>query len=74
LRRRLSEFFRHRYGEKAPHRGGQAIILLSELPKCPLWVYWAVAAGPSEAVEAERRMLEVFRKNVGALPFANRRR
>jgi len=30
---RIREFFRHQYGDKVPHRGGQAVLKL----KCPLW-------------------------------------
>jgi hypothetical protein len=67
LRGRLEQFYRHTYGESAPHRGGQAVLLLT----CPLWVYWAATDSP---VKAEGMMLDDFCKRVGRLPYANRRR
>ncbi|MEW5964694.1 MAG: hypothetical protein AB1749_14170 [Pseudomonadota bacterium] len=65
LRRRLSQFYRHRYGARSPHRGGQSILLLD----CAMLVYWSPA---SDFREAEHRMIEAFRAAVGAMPFANR--
>jgi hypothetical protein len=65
LRKRLREFYRHRYGDKRPHRGGQAILLLTR----PLLVYWA-ATNDWEA--AEDTMIEHFRSAAGRLPFGNR--
>lgn len=65
LRRRLSQFYRHRYGDRRPHSGGQSILLL----ECPMLVYWGPAA---DFREAEHRMIETFRATVGAMPFANR--
>lgn len=67
LRGRLEQFYRHTYGESAPHRGGQAVLLLT----CPLWVYWSTTDSP---IKAERMMIEEFCKRVGRLPYANRRR
>jgi hypothetical protein len=67
IRVRLAQFYRHTYGKKAPHRGGQAVLLL----KCALWVYWAVTDSP---IKAERAMIDAFCKRVGRLPYANRRR
>lgn len=67
LQNRLAQFYRHKYGKRAPHRGGQAIKLLD----CNLWVYWATTDDP---VEAEAAMIAAFRLEVGALPYANRRR
>lgn len=64
---RLGQFYRHKYGKKAPHRGGQAVIPL----KCPLWVHWATTDDP---IGAEAAMIEAFRQRVGKLPYANRRR
>ena len=37
LRRRMQEFYKHRYGEKRPHRGGQSILKFAPW----LRVYWA---------------------------------
>src|SRR4051812_30603255 len=42
LRTRLAQFYRHKYGKKAPHRGGQAVIPL----ECSRWVYWSVTDRP----------------------------
>lgn len=67
LRNRLTQFHRHKYGKKAPHRGGQAVIPLN----CDRWVYWAVTTDP---IAAEAAMIEGFKKEAGALPYANRRR
>ena len=65
LRKRLREFYRHEYGRKSPHRGGQAVLLLKPV----LLAYWAATDDP---VTAERNMIEAFRRRTGALPFANR--
>ncbi|MGA9069860.1 MAG: hypothetical protein WB424_06390, partial [Terracidiphilus sp.] len=37
LAHRLHQFYVHKYGDRSPHRGGQAIHLLN----CDCWVYWA---------------------------------
>ena len=66
LAQRLREFYRHRYGDRSPHRGGQAVLLL----QCKLWVYWAPT---NRLKEVERNMIAVFHDRTGALPFANRR-
>ena len=67
LRRRMREFYKHRYGEKRPHSGGQAILKFAP----SLWVYWA----PTDAcADAEDKMIEQFRKLVGRLPYGNRMR
>jgi len=65
LSRRIREFYRHQYGKRSPHSGGQAVKLL----KCQMWVYWSPANDP---LDAELLMLCAFRKKVGRLPFANR--
>ena len=65
LRERLNQFYRHRYGDRSPHRGGQDVLLLS----CPLWIDWSAVAVPEAA---ERAMLGHFKLTVGARPFANR--
>lgn len=67
LRDRLGQFYSHKHGNRAPHRGGQAIKLLD----CPMQVYW----GPVLECEAmETFMLRTFISEVGTLPFANRKR
>ena len=65
LTTRLSQFYRHKYGAKSPHRGGQALKLL----KCDLWVYWAPCSEPRRC---ESIMLREFENCTGRLPFANR--
>jgi hypothetical protein len=65
LRHRIGQFYRHKYGNKSPHRGGQAALLL----EAPLWVFWAATDQPAQA---ERAMIERFRDTTNALPFANR--
>lgn len=67
LRYRLGQFYRHEHGKGSPHRGGQAIKLLT----CELWVFWASSNRPTEC---ERAMIDIFIDQVGKLPFANRRR
>jgi hypothetical protein len=65
LRRRLKQFYKHQYGQKAPHRGGQEILRL----KGSLTVYWA----PAEYyAAAERGMLEAFQSATGVWPHGNR--
>jgi hypothetical protein len=66
LRTRVGQFYRHRHGERRPHRGGQDVLLLT----IPLWVFWAVTPEPRTA---ERTMLQHFKEKVGARPFGNRR-
>jgi hypothetical protein len=65
LRKRLRLFYRHRYGKRSPHSGGQYILLL----RCPRFVYWA---STTDYVAAEKLMLEFFRARLGRLPYANR--
>jgi hypothetical protein len=65
LRKRLREFYRHRYGASSPHRGGQAVLLLNR----PLLVYWATTA---DYAAAENSMLEYFKAQTGGFPYANR--
>ena len=65
LKRRLAQFYRHRWGERAPHNGGQDVHLL----ECPIWVF---AASASEPRPMEKAMIAAFKKRVGHRPFANR--
>ncbi len=64
---RIAEFYCHEYGDKRPHRGGQAVILLC----CDRWVYWSPTNDPKAA---ERTMIDAFVDRAKELPFANRRR
>jgi hypothetical protein len=65
LHRRIRQFYRHEYGRRSPHRGGQAVKLLVD----PIQVYWGTAP---DCALAEHCMIEAFRSEVGDLPFANR--
>lgn len=67
LARRLRQFYRHAYGDRSPHRGGQAILLL----RCDMVIRWA--ATPDYA-GAEHRLLEAFKAQTGRKPFGNRMR
>jgi hypothetical protein len=66
LATRLGQFYRHKYGAQSPHRGGQALKLLT----CDLWVYWSPCDNP---LGCESLMLDMFQKHTGQLPFANRK-
>jgi hypothetical protein len=65
LRRRVRQFYRHRYGDSAPHRGGQEILRLRN----PLTVHWVAVA---DYGAAEHRALEAFRTAIGAWPYGNK--
>jgi GIY-YIG catalytic domain len=67
LRRRMREFYKHRYGKRRPHRGGQTILKFAP----SLLVYWATT---DACADAEDKMIERFRKLVGRLPYGNRMR
>lgn len=65
LRKRLSAFYRHKYGARKPHAGGQSILLISQ----PKTVHWAAA---DNFDRAEDRLIEAFKSVTGRLPFGNR--
>lgn len=65
LSRRLSQFYRHKYGASSPQRGGQEILKL-EGPKVVHWGRIETYAG------AERLMMEAFYGAVGAWPHGNK--
>lgn len=65
LAHRVHQFYVHEYGNRSPHRGGQAVHLL----QCDRWVYWASRPDPKSVEEG---MIKSFRKTVGSRPFANR--
>ena len=73
LTKRISQFYRHKYGARSRHSGCQAVkLLLAPPPPRPpfdLWVYWLPAPDP---YDAELMMICAFRKQVGRLQFANR--
>jgi hypothetical protein len=72
IAKRVRQFYRHRYGDRSPHRGGQAVKLLLEpytTPPFELWVYWAPSPDP---LDLEHKMLSIFKQRVGRQPFANR--
>lgn len=62
---RVNQFYRHRYGQRAPHRGGEVVTLV----QCDRWVYWSRAAHPRDS---ERIMISAFKRLAGQTPFANR--
>jgi hypothetical protein len=66
LARRIREFYRHKYGDKHPHQGGQELL---KMPGDRL-VYWCAAENPAEA---ETKMLNAFKGCYDRLPRANRR-
>lgn len=63
--RRLAQFYRHRYGARSPHHGGQDILLLDG-DKLITW------AAVSDYADAEGRLLARFMGEVGQMPFGNR--
>ncbi len=67
LRKRINQYYNHVYGRSSPHRGGQAVLLLSG----QLVIYWSCADLPKKA---EAIMLMAFaQKHKGLLPYANRK-
>ncbi|HTX76977.1 MAG TPA: hypothetical protein VMD29_12285, partial [Terracidiphilus sp.] len=67
LKKRIGQFYRHRYGNTGPHHGGEAVHLLSR--GNDLDVYWAPVKEPQRE---EVRMLMAFMRRHGRLPYANR--
>jgi hypothetical protein len=67
LARRLNQFYRHVYGNKAPHRGGQAILLVKDNKS----VRWATTL---DYAGTEHRLIQIFEREVGRRPFGNRMR
>lgn len=65
LGRRLKQFYGHKYGNRAPHRGGQAILLIDQ----PKTIHWTAC---QNYPDVERRLLEAFVMATGSLPFGNR--
>lgn len=65
LSKRLHQFYKHKHGQRAPHRGGQDILTLGGR----LTVYWAAT---DDYAAAERTMLNEFSSVVGKWPFGNR--
>ena len=65
IRKRVKEFYKHRYGDPRPHHGGQEVLRF----KPGLKVHWAATDDP---VGAEHLMIERFRDLVGRMPYANR--
>ena len=62
---RVGQFYRHKYGAKAPHRGGQEILRLTQ----PKAVYWAQA---DDVIDAEHKMIAAFYAKEGRLPHGNK--
>jgi hypothetical protein len=72
LKKRLRQFYRHKYGNRGPHSGGQDVLRLApkNRPASELRIYWAVARNFSAA---ESELIGVFISKTGQLPFANHR-
>jgi hypothetical protein len=68
LSRRLRQFSRHKYGERAPHHGGQAILAVDR----PKQIDYAACDDALSAADAEHRLIEAFKAATGRLPFGNR--
>ena len=66
LSKRLKQFYVHKYGNHAPHRGGQAIL---KLDQTLLRIYWAVA---EDYAGAENQLITKFEEIAKRKPFANR--
>ena len=67
LRKRVRQFYRHRHGQRSPHRGGQDVLQMDGVKR----VHWAPTASFEEA---EHLMIEAYRSVYGALPPANKLR
>ena len=67
LSKRIREFYRHKYGDTRPHRGGQELLIMPGTP----FVYWCACDDPRDA---ETRMLHAYERACGRIPAANRRR
>ncbi len=65
IRKRMSEFYRHKYHAKSPHSGGQEILTLTD----PKMVYWAPT---EEWLDKERIMIAAFCQREGHMPFGNK--
>ena len=68
--KRLYQFYRHKFGDRRPHRGGQDILKLPELGHT-LQVYWAYT---DNFEQNERVLIGKFETITGRLPMANKRR
>ena len=66
LSRRIKEFYRHKYGDRRPHRGGQEILKMQG----DRVIYWSITTDP---VSAERKMIGAYEKYYGHLPVANKK-
>lgn len=81
LRRRLGEFFRHRLGDRMPHKGGHWLKTLTNIHH--LSVFYAECLSEPEAIQKETQLLQLFSRQTSAasksalfnpdcpLPFAN---
>lgn len=71
LHRRLDEYRRHGAGEPIGHWGGRYVWQLTDSNE--LLVCWRVTSG-AEAEATETALLDDFKAQFGALPFANLKR
>ena len=71
LRGRITAYVRHGSGKRSAHWGGRSIWQLP--PETKLSIAW-LPRGPQKAIARERSLLNDFKAEFRALPFANRRR
>lgn len=73
IAKRLRQFYRHKYGAKAPHRGGQEILSEQALAGRKVEeiyeVYWASV---SKFADVESLMIAKFYEIEGRLPYGNK--
>lgn len=70
VKKRLRQFYRHKYGEPRPHHGGQDILKLPEQGHI-LGVHWAYT---DNFKESEMLLIKAFKAmNNGKRPMGNKR-
>jgi hypothetical protein len=69
LQKRLKRYMQFGTGRPTSHYGGRLIWQLENIHSCPL--AWMVLAGKNQIEEAEKSLIERFKKQYGRFPFAN---
>ncbi len=72
LRKRLQTYMRYGQGRKAQHKGGRDIWQISNVMEC--LVAWRVSSADEDPRKSERVLIEKFKGEYKALPFANRKK